>query len=82
VIRSPDYTMEQLVQVARSLREDHDFRGYVHLKTIPEASAELIERAGRYADRLSVNFELTTVASLAPARSRARCSRTTSRRRT
>jgi putative DNA modification/repair radical SAM protein len=65
VIRSPDYTMEQLVEVARALREDHDFRGYVHLKTIPEADAALIERAGRYADRLSVNLELPTVASLA-----------------
>jgi predicted DNA-binding helix-hairpin-helix protein len=58
IIRSADYTMEQLVEVARSLREDHEFRGYIHLKTIPEASAELIETAGRYADRLSVNIEL------------------------
>jgi putative DNA modification/repair radical SAM protein len=65
VIRTPDYTMEQLVEVARALREDHDFRGYVHLKTIPDADAALIERAGRYADRLSVNLELPTVASLA-----------------
>jgi putative DNA modification/repair radical SAM protein len=65
VIRSPDYTMEQLVEVARSLREDHDFRGYVHLKTIPEADEALIARAGRYADRLSVNLELPTVAALA-----------------
>jgi putative DNA modification/repair radical SAM protein len=65
VIRSPDYTMEQLVEVARSLREDHDFRGYVHLKTIPEADEALIAKAGRYADRLSVNLELPTVASLA-----------------
>ncbi|HEU4625528.1 MAG TPA: putative DNA modification/repair radical SAM protein [Steroidobacteraceae bacterium] len=58
IIRSADYTMEQLVAVARALREDHEFRGYIHLKTIPEASAELIEAAGRYADRLSVNIEL------------------------
>jgi putative DNA modification/repair radical SAM protein len=65
VIRSPDYTMEQLVEVARSLREDHDFRGYVHLKTIPEADEALIAKAGRYADRLSVNLELPTVSSLA-----------------
>ena len=64
VIRTPDYTMEQLVEVARSLREDHDFRGYVHLKTIPEADEALIARAGRYADRLSVNLELPTAASL------------------
>lgn len=65
VIRTPDYTMEQLVEVARRLREEHDFRGYVHLKTIPEADEALIARAGRYADRLSVNVELPTVASLA-----------------
>jgi putative DNA modification/repair radical SAM protein len=60
IIRSADYTMEQLVAVARSLREEHVFRGYIHLKTIPEASAELIEQAGRYADRLSINIELPT----------------------
>jgi putative DNA modification/repair radical SAM protein len=57
--------MEQLVRVARSLREEHDFRGYIHLKTIPEASPELIQLAGRYADRLSVNIELPTGDSLA-----------------
>jgi putative DNA modification/repair radical SAM protein len=65
VIRDSDYTMEQLVEVARRLREEHDFRGYIHLKTIPEASATLVERAGRLADRLSVNIELPTDASLA-----------------
>jgi putative DNA modification/repair radical SAM protein len=65
IIRSPDYTMEQVVEVARSLREDHDFRGYIHLKTIPEASPELLARAGRYADRLSINIELPTSESLA-----------------
>jgi putative DNA modification/repair radical SAM protein len=65
VIRSPDYTMEQLVEVARSLREEHDFRGYIHLKTIPEADERLIALAGRYADRLSVNIELPTTDSLA-----------------
>jgi putative DNA modification/repair radical SAM protein len=64
IIRSADYTMEQLVRVARSLREQHEFRGYIHLKTIPEASEELIAEAGRYADRLSINIELPTVASL------------------
>ena len=69
IIRSPDYTMEQVVEVARVLREEHDFRGYIHLKTIPEASAELLARAGRYADRLSINIELPTsdgLQSLAP----------------
>ena len=69
IIRSPDYTMEQVVEVARVLREEHDFRGYIHLKTIPEASAELLARAGRYADRLSINIELPSadgLQSLAP----------------
>jgi putative DNA modification/repair radical SAM protein len=69
IIRSPDYTMEQVVEVARVLREDHDFRGYIHLKTIPEASPELLARAGRYADRLSINIELPTdtgLVALAP----------------
>ncbi|RYG14423.1 MAG: putative DNA modification/repair radical SAM protein [Burkholderiales bacterium] len=65
IIRSPDYTMEQVVEVARSLREDHDFRGYIHLKTIPDASPELLQRAGRYADRLSINIELPTAEGLA-----------------
>jgi putative DNA modification/repair radical SAM protein len=58
IIRSGDYTMEQLVLVARKLRVDHDFRGYIHLKLIPEASPELVEEAGLYADRLSANIEL------------------------
>lgn len=60
IIRSADHTMEQVTEVARVLREDHDFRGYIHLKTIPEASPELLARAGRYADRLSINIELPT----------------------
>lgn len=64
IIRSPDYTMEQVVEVARRLREEHDFRGYIHLKTIPDAAPELLERAGRYADRLSINIELPTEQSL------------------
>ncbi|CAN5507616.1 putative DNA modification/repair radical SAM protein [soil metagenome] len=65
IIRNPDYTMEQVVEVARVLREEHDFRGYIHLKTIPDASPELLQRAGRYADRLSINIELPTEAGLA-----------------
>lgn len=60
IIRSSDYTMEQLVEVARSLREEHDFRGYIHLKTIPDADPELAHQAGLYADRLSINVELPT----------------------
>ncbi len=64
IIRSADYTMEQLVEVARRLREEHAFRGYIHLKTIPDASPELLRRAGRYADRLSINVELPTERAL------------------
>jgi putative DNA modification/repair radical SAM protein len=56
--------MEQLVEVARSLREDHHFRGYIHLKTIPDADPELVHQAGLYADRVSINVELPTVAGL------------------
>ncbi|MDR5171735.1 putative DNA modification/repair radical SAM protein [Methylobacillus flagellatus] len=64
IIQNPDYTMEQVVEVARILREEHGFRGYIHLKTIPDAAPELLARAGRYADRLSINIELPTAASL------------------
>ncbi len=64
IIRNADYTMEQVIAVARRLREVHDFRGYIHLKTIPEASPELIETAARYADRISINLELPTQQSL------------------
>ena len=64
IIRSSNYTMEQMVEVARSLREDHDFRGYIHLKTIPDADPELVRQAGLHADRVSINVELPTVAGL------------------
>src|SRR3954467_298756 len=64
IIRSSDYTMEQIVEVARRLREDHQFRGYIHLKTIPDADPELVHQAGLYADRLSINVELPTAAGL------------------
>jgi putative DNA modification/repair radical SAM protein len=64
IIRNADYTMEQVVAVARTLRETHQFRGYIHLKTIPEASQALIDEAGRYADRISINIELPTSADL------------------
>lgn len=64
IIRSSDYTMEQIVEVARRLREDHDFRGYIHLKTIPDADPELAHKAGLYADRLSINVELPTAGGL------------------
>ncbi|NKC32356.1 putative DNA modification/repair radical SAM protein [Falsiroseomonas selenitidurans] len=75
IIRSPDYTMEQVVRVARSLREEHGFRGYIHLKTIPDADPGLLAEAGRHADRLSINLELPTAAgleSLAPEKSHRR----------
>ena len=72
IIRSSNYTMEQLVEVARSLREDHDFRGYIHLKTIPDADPELVRQAGLHADRVSINVELPTeqgLTALAPEKS-------------
>ena len=74
VLKSPDYTMEQLVRVARSLREEHGFGGYIHLKAVPGASPELLTEAGRYADRLSANLELPTeddLARLAPDKTHA-----------
>ena len=75
IIRSSNYTMERMVEVARSLREDHHFRGYIHLKTIPDADPELVHQAGLHADRISINVELPTVAGLkrlAPEKSGAR----------
>lgn len=82
IIQSPDYTMEQVVEVARVLREEHDFRGYIHLKTIPDASPELMQRAGRYADRLSINIELPTaegLTALAPEKDSAAIDRSMAR---
>ena len=64
IIGSSNYTMEQMVEVARCLREDHDFRGYIHLKTIPDADPELVRQAGLHADRVSINVELPTTAGL------------------
>jgi len=75
IIRSADHTMELVIDVARKLREEHHFRGYIHLKTIPEASPALIEMAGRYADRISINIELPSeqsIATLAPEKNLAR----------
>lgn len=65
IVRSSNHTMEQLIEAARILREEHEFRGYIHLKTIPEADPELVARAGLYADRVSINVELPTQAGLA-----------------
>lgn len=64
IIRSPDYTMEQLALVARKLRTEHGFAGYIHLKSIPEADPLLVAEAGRWADRLSINLELPREDSL------------------
>ncbi|MDY0871608.1 putative DNA modification/repair radical SAM protein [Dongia rigui] len=64
IARSPDRTMEEMMLVAKKLRQDHGFAGYIHLKTIPEASPWLIEQAGLFADRLSINLELPDRASL------------------
>jgi putative DNA modification/repair radical SAM protein len=65
IIRDADYTMEALVRVARTLRQEHDFRGYIHLKVIPEASPALVNEAGLWADRVSINIELPKDDSLA-----------------
>lgn len=64
VVRNPDYTMERLVRVAKDLREIHRFNGYIHLKSIPGASEELVRQAGLYADRMSVNLEIPTEENL------------------
>ena len=64
VVRNPDYTMERLTAIVRDLRTVHRFNGYIHLKTIPGASQELLQEAGRYADRMSVNIEIPKEASL------------------
>ncbi len=64
IIHSSNYTMEQIVEVARSLRQDHDFRGYIHLKTIPDADPDLVRQAGLHADRVSINVELPTTSGL------------------
>jgi putative DNA modification/repair radical SAM protein len=64
IIQSVDYTMEQLIAVARQLRTTHRYNGYIHLKAAPGASAELLAEAGKWADRLSANIELPTAADL------------------
>lgn len=64
VIKSPDYTMERLARIARDLRVVHRFNGYIHLKSIPGASPEIIKAAGLYADRLSVNIEIPSEPNL------------------
>lgn len=64
IFKSPDYTMERLTRIARKLRQEHHFNGYIHLKAIPGASDELLHEAGLYVDRLSVNIEMPSEESL------------------
>ena len=74
IFKSADYTMERLVAVAKKLRLEENFNGYIHLKSIPGASDELMREAGLYADRLSVNIEIPSVKGLkllAPDKNRA-----------
>ncbi|MHA7944278.1 putative DNA modification/repair radical SAM protein [Formosa sp. 3Alg 14/1] len=74
IFKSADYTMERLVSVAKKLRLEENFNGYIHLKSIPGASDELMREAGLYADRLSVNIEIPTeqgLKLLAPDKNRA-----------
>lgn len=63
-MRNPDYTMEQMLRVVKTLREVYRFNGYIHMKSIPGASRELVVKAGMYADRMSVNLEIPSEANL------------------
>lgn len=74
IFKNADFTMERLVRITKKLREEHNFHGYIHLKTIPGASDELMKEAGLYADRLSINLEIPTESGLkllAPEKSHA-----------
>lgn len=64
IFKDADFTMERLVRIAKKLRQEHNFHGYIHLKTIPGASDELMKEAGLYADRLSINLEIPTESGL------------------
>ena len=73
ILKTPDYTMELICRTLQLLREEHKFHGYIHVKAIPGADERLVEMAGFYADRMSVNLELPTAESLkalAPNKSR------------
>lgn len=65
IFKSCDYTMEKLIEVAKKLRQEENFNGYIHMKAIPGASQDLIKELGRYVDRMSINIELPTEKSLA-----------------
>lgn len=74
VIRSPDHTLEEMIEVARRLRVEHKFGGYIHLKAVAGASEDLVQKAGLWADRLSANIELpkqSDLDTLAPAKTHA-----------
>lgn len=64
IFKSADYTMERMLQVVKKLRLEENFNGYIHLKTIPGASQEIITEAGLYVDRMSINLEMPTEAGL------------------
>lgn len=64
VVNTPDYTMERMVRIVKDLRTVHKFNGYIHMKSIPGASRELVRQAGLYADRMSVNIEIPTEENL------------------
>lgn len=64
IFKNPDHTMERLIRVAKKLREEENFNGYIHLKSIPGCSDDLMYEAGLYADRLSINIEIPTVSGL------------------
>lgn len=64
IFKNPDYTMERLIRVVKKLREEENFNGYIHLKSIPGCSDDLMYEAGLYADRLSINIEIPTVSGL------------------
>lgn len=74
IFKNADYTMERLLRIVKKLRTEERYNGYIHLKTIPGASDELIKEAGLYADRMSINLEMPTEAGLkmvAPEKSHA-----------
>ena len=64
IFKNADYTMERLVRIVKKLRNEERFNGYIHLKTIPGASEELLKEAGLYADRMSINLEMPTESGL------------------
>src|SRR5690606_25053441 len=64
IFKNADYTMERMLRIVKKLRLEENYNGYIHLKTIPGASEELVTEAGLYADRMSINLEMPTEAGL------------------